>query len=308
MSATKFIIESKNHDIKVLTYNVSWESLESSKSLKLDMSHCALNNKSNECSDNIAQIICQYGINLITNTNTNTNKYIYDFICLQEIINTKNQWKYLENKINQLEPDFLSNYNIEYTEDLPAGIISLYNKNYYHLIYKFQGQLSNHDHRPWQILVFKEKIILINVHFPHLTYFQEDSLYIIKTNIEKIKNLLNLENLLDWKIIFCGDFNNQDPTQLQNFPFIFQSLNMQLYKEPKKLITCCVPHDFSTYNKSSDHIYSSFAQASLYETMDDKKYFIKGDLRIMSDHLPVFAIFPIDNDNFIKKYYINYLK
>ena len=214
----------------------------------------------------------------------------------------------MENKINQLEPDFLSNYNIEYTEDLPAGIISLYNKNYYRLIYKLQGQLANHDQRPWQILVFNEKIILINVHFPHLTSYQEEGFAIIKDNLEKIKHLLIMENLSEWKIIVGGDFNNEDPTQLMNFPLAFQSLNTLIYKEPRKLITCSVPHNFSTYNKASDHIFSSFAQASLYETLNNTENFIKGDLKIMSDHLPVFAIFPINKDVAVKKkYYINYL-
>ncbi len=308
--SNKYIIEPIDHDIKVLTYNVGWESLESFNSSKLDMSHCKESNiNQNKCTINIAHIICQLGINKISKPDC---KYLYDFVFLQEIVNSENQWACLEKEINKLEPDFLKNFNIEYTEDLPAGIITLYNKNYYHLIYKLQGKLLEHDlladHRPWQILVFEENIIVINIHFPHLVNYQEEALKILKHNIKKVKELVG-DKFSNYNFILGGDFNNGDPSQLQNFPLLLTEFKKLFYAEPTKLLTCCVPHDFPTYDKSFDHIYSSISQANFYQTLDKINSFTNGDLIMMSDHIPVFAIFKYNSINLksvAKKYLINY--
>jgi thioredoxin-related protein len=64
----------------------------------------------------------------------------------------------------------------------------LYNKKY-NLIYKLEGKLSSHDNRPYQILVFKENIININVHFPHFTFYQEEAVKIIKVNVDQHQDL-----------------------------------------------------------------------------------------------------------------------
>ncbi len=296
-----------NDKLRVMTYNISWELLESVDSGRLDMSHCKLSSASdNECSNNIAKIICQIGICKINSNES--NQQLYDFINLQEILNKKNQWVYLENKINQLEPTFLQNYNIEFTEDLPAGIITLYNKNKYNLIYKLDGKLSFSDNRPYQILVFKENIININVHFPHFSFKQEEALQILSCQLNKLKlvPLLAGIDFTEYKIIMSGDFNNNDPTQLMNFPLLLIGFGKTFYREPNKLVTCCSPHN---YNKSYDHIYYSDCQASEYKTLNDSEYFIKSNKKMMSDHLPVFAVFPIFpilDCSESRKYKINY--
>ncbi len=316
--SNKYTIEPKHHEIKVLSYNVSWESLESASSSKLDMTHCKeqdynpntnSNTKTNKCTSNIAHIISQLGINKISKPDC---KYLYDFVFLQEIVNSENQWACLEKEINKLEPEFLKNFNIEYTEDLPAGIITLYNKNYYHLIYKLQGKLSKNDlladHRPWQILVFEENIIVINVHFPHLVNYQEEALNILKHNIKKVKELIGI-NFSNYNFFLAGDFNNGDPSQLQNFPLLLVDFKKLFYIEPTKLLTCCVPNDFPTYDKSYDHIYSSISPAIFYHTLNQTETFSNSDLIMMSDHIPVFAIFKYNSINLksvTKKYQINY--
>ncbi len=297
-----------NGKLRVMTYNISWELLEGVDSGRLDMSHCAsaTNNTNNDCTINIAKIICQIGICKINLDKSET--YLYDFINLQEIVNKNNQWIYLKNQINQLDPTFLQNYNVEFTEDLPAGIITLYNKKY-NLIYKLEGKLSSHDNRPYQILVFKENIININVHFPHFTFYQEEAVKIITCQLNKLKFLVPDVDFSKCKIILSGDFNNNDPTQLMNFPLILNKFGKTFYREPNQLNTCCSPHNNSAYNKSYDHIFYSECQASQYQTLDESEYFIKSNKKIMSDHLPIFAIFPIfpilDRDD-SRKYKINY--
>ncbi len=132
-----------NNPIYVMTYNVSWESLESVNSGRLDMSHCKINDF-NQCTYNIAKIIGKIGIE-------KNNSNLFDFIGLQEINQSRNQWNILKKQIYSINPSLLNQMNTEFTNIGKAGIITLYNKKY-KLLSKQEGNLSfGNDMRPYHI-------------------------------------------------------------------------------------------------------------------------------------------------------------
>jgi len=275
-----------NNVIYVMTYNVSWESLESVNSGRLDMTHCKVKDI-NLCVDNIAQIIGKIGIK-------KNNSNLFDFIALKEINDSKNQWVSLQNKMNPL---LLSKMNVEFTKIGKAGIITMYDKKY-SLITKIEGNLSTgNDIRPYHILVFNQNIIFINLHMPHQK--QNESFKIIYNQIKKIIQIN--QKLINYKIIMGGDFNNNNPIEFKYYQKISQLFEIKLNQEPNKLTSCCTNISKSTYQKTYDHIFSNL-QYLTYYTLEPIDYFESNDKKMMSDHLPIFASF----NNIQKRYLIEY--
>lgn len=295
--------------IRILTYNLSWESLESVDSKRLDMSHCN-QNRENICRNNIAQIIHQMAWNnpydrVFSNQNNITP---IDFIFLQEVNSGSNQWTSLKNSLQIIDPNFLSNYQTIMTLVKPAGIITLFDKSKYNLISKIEGNLTdNSDARPFHILVFKENIICINIHMPHTNKKQDEAFDIIKNNLEKLKDL----DLKKFRFFIGGDFNNSEPEKLNGFKNLLKIFGKQFYPEKQKILSCCVPKDINFYTKSYDHIYDSESEPIIYETIPDIKKYLDSDKNIlMSDHLPIYGVYGSNNKNQINPifhiYKINY--
>jgi hypothetical protein len=133
--------------------------------------------------------------------------------------------------------------------------------------------------RPCLISIFNEGIIHINVHMPHSPLTDE---------LNKIKNALRNYDLSKYRVIFCGDFNHDTPETISEFNKI-----TTFNKEPYKLNTCCLPPS-NYYPNTYDHIYDNMTPATVYKTLDkaDSHQFYKSGRPYMSDHLPVFAVFP----------------
>jgi endonuclease/exonuclease/phosphatase family metal-dependent hydrolase len=242
--------------LKVMTYNVCWEALESAKG-NIDMSKCK-SSSINKCIINIRNII------------SNKIEDEYDFICLQEI--NSMQWKKLSKDM------ILDNYNMTLKEINPAGLITIYNKKHT-LLKKYSGNLidSNLDKRPYMILLFSNNIVLINLHMPHIK--QELSFEIVQNKLLKMAQYINKKTTF----IICGDFNNNQPLEIPTFYNLLKPFNRKINIEPKKINTCCIPND-KKYKLSYDHIFiSSNAKYIVYKTInktEKKKY--------MSDHIPLF--------------------
>lgn len=277
--------------IYVMTYNVSWESLEGVNSGRLNMSHCKKDGVNN-CSNNIAQIIC------LTSLSKN-NGILCDFIGLQEINQSINQWKYLKSQIKHLNPNFLKNYTKAYTQIGKAGIITLYNKKYT-LKFKIEGNLNNdNDIRPFHILIFDQNIIYINLHMPHNN--QENALEILQNNLSKIFLLFPEINFSGFDLIIGGDFNNNNPLDFENFKNLQKIIGKKILREKNKLLTCCSSKKTINYNRNYDHIFSNLVCTN-YNTLNSDEYFIDQSNNMnMSDHLPVFAVF-VQNINYLIEY------
>lgn len=260
--------------IRVMSYNVSWEALEGTKSNKLNMEHCMMGNI-NQCSNNIAKIIQQYGAN-------------HDFIALQEIQDTPKQWHQLKSNMQQT---FLDDYQTEFTTAIRSGLLTLYNKNKYHLTDKFDGSLPTNlnDSRSYQVLVFRENIILINVHMSHNYESLINSFKLLRLIINKI---IKKYKRNDFRVIFCGDFNYDDPSMVPEFQKILKRMSTNFQPEIMKLVTCCSNKTIKKYDKSSDHIFGNKSNSLIsYQTLTDYTNFISNGQIMMSDHLPVFAVF-----------------
>ena len=280
-----------NDLIKVMSYNVSWEALEGAKSRKLNMEQCIIDNV-NQCSNNIAKIIQQYGSD-------------YDFIALQEIQDTPNQWQQLKSNIQE---NFLNDYQLEFTTAGRSGLLTLYNKNKYRLMDKFDGSLPTNpnDSRSYQVLVFSENIILINVHMSHNYESLVNSFKLLRLIINKIIKKYSRNN---FRVIFCGDFNYNDPFMVPEFQKILKRMSTNFQPEttlsnreflPRKtisfnetkLLTCCSNKTAVKYDKSYDHIFCNQPNSLIsYQTLTDIDKFVLNGKIIMSDHLPVFALF-----------------
>ncbi len=250
-----------NHPIKVMSWNVCWEALEGAQSHNLDKTDCKVANI-NICAENIKKIIQQ------------KLDESYDIICLQEI--RQSQWE----NLNISTPS----HTVIFNDIKFAGIITII-KNDYNIENKLKGNLidPSYDIRPYTILVLSNNMILINVHFPHLTENQIDSIDTIKNQLEKLSNKINLNTAF----LICGDFNNNDPSLLPNFKFILP-YSFKFNKIKNKINTCYISDNHRMYKLSYDHIYSNLKNIN-YKTLNDDdlaKYQL-----FFSDHLPLFAEF-----------------
>jgi hypothetical protein len=239
--------------MNVLSYNVCWEALEGKK----QMGHCGTNPESNKCITNIRGII---------------TSNVWDLIALQEIKDSPIQWGILIS--NKKFNDFISNYETIFTRLGGGGITTLYNKNKYHKI----GYEYNSFRTGRSICMVElqnkstgEKIIFVNVHFPH-----QDVFSILKSELDLFKGGK------DWSshhIIIAGDFNDFYGNRLNTLGYGFSNVS-------KQIPTCCTSHG-TNYTGYFDNVFSNKGKVK-YDTINAKDY-IEGGLNYMSDHLPIFA-------------------
>jgi hypothetical protein len=300
----------------------------------INMGHCKIG-KSNKCMKNIAKIICEDGIREINNNGD--TKYLYDFIALQEINVNPNQWPQLENEINEIQPNFLKNYCHSSTRYLNGSIMTFYNINYYTLMKKIHGNFNTiNTSRVYEILIFYENIIYINLHAPPDNElkngdFKIDVINILNTKLDEVKTYLNGEfinsinigndpkigdvkvndtyknkldyfkgNLFDhYRIIISGDFNRDISVNEVN------QLHYNKFKKQPSLQTCCNPND-PTYPHRYDHILDNVDDKFEFKLIPNLDKYKLGTVN-MSDHLPVLGILkkrefnclPIDNTNIV---------
>lgn len=255
--------------ISLLTYNVCWEALEANKG-NIDMTWCKCNDK-NLCLKSIGDTI-----------NKLTKDGLIDFFCLQEIMENS-QWDNLKPRIKGLD-----HYKWKFCSPTQkSGIATFWNTKKYTLIDEKCGDLmdktiSNSTGRPYQILVFKEGFIVVNIHFPHIEQLFGNSLMPIinklKTKLGEISEFHNPS----FNTIIMGDFNTEDA------PNLISQIDSQrfFYKYLPSGATCCspIPHLGSiSHIWKSDLIFTTIAKPLEYIT-------IKSDTKYTSDHLPVLQI------------------
>jgi len=298
--------------IKVLTYNVNYQSLEG-KFIKPEHNNVNYNAK------NIAKII------------TSIEKDI-DIIALQEINYTNdNQWnnsllKYIE----FFDDNFLNKYKF-HKKDI--NIITLVNNEKYDVILNISANISDlPDKRPALTTYIvdkktKQDIIIFNLHTPHDSFkdkwkkIEKFIITSIKTIlIEKKNDLLN-----DPLFIICGDMNNDkgitNKEILEKINNIFDKYNkynqknninwknIKLDTNLNPINTCCYSDNF---NSTYDFIFSSNSIVNYNVLKQEDNEIInnkidKGKLNDIdieknifknaSDHLPVYATISLHKKN-----------
>lgn len=217
--------------IKILSYNISWESMSGSvKNWEL----CSNNTNPNDpkhnsvCVGNIAEVF-EYDLNL-------------DFITLQESTDFK--------KLIELSPQ-LKKMKYE-VHNSGLDVMTTFWKPKYKLVYTIKGEFEKN--RPWMATVFSCGICLINVHFGHYDTNEEyrkmeKMLFTIKEEISKKKSIIDVK-----RIIISGDFN-------YNIKDLGDSKNnitingTKFYYHPKHILTCCIKR-----RKHNDHVIDSMTR------------------------------------------------
>jgi len=153
--------------IKIISYNISWESMTGKKK---EWALCSNNtNKSHPrhysvCVGNVA--------NVFKNNSA-------DFILLQEAEN----YKMLIEHVSHLK---MMNYEMH--ESSKDKLITFWNKKY-KLARIMQDEFE--PGRPWMAILFTNGLCIVNVHFGH--YSREQEIIILNQLLKKIKKMLNNE-------------------------------------------------------------------------------------------------------------------
>jgi len=248
------------NNIKVFTWNLCWESMKGSKSKHLNMEKCiSINNKINNCKIKTLEILQQV-LNLKT-----------DLISLQEYDISNDLYKL--NNIND--------YNIINGKSDKETGISLFRKDKFSYIRHEFGDLCSENMGRVYVLIEllnkinNEKIIFINVHFPH-----EDRPFkgARKKAEEKMKNLIS--KFKDHRIIIAGD-HNYEYTEDSYEKFIGRTF----YIDKDSKSTCCSTNISKLPQLKYDIILDSKDKNIKFEFLNNPIY----KNIYVSDHLPFFA-------------------
>jgi exonuclease III len=326
--------------MRILQYNVSWESLQA-VSATIDMRHCKVCTSTsttgagadtscrNQCALNIGRVIAESGA---------------DVICLQEIRRSNAaQWASLTSAIELVDPAFFTKYDVYASEPGPvAGIATLVRKDQFTLVQELKGDLltpatdirpgfsltplfslfstlekplAERTGRPYLITVFRENLIVVNLHFPQ-AYEMRKHASGLMNDVNALLRTLPQFTLPRYNIIMCGDFNYEVQ------PFAFLALRgsgkrfheSQLPRE-ERTYTCCDPgmDGAHPYTWNSDLVFTTIGpprmssltpeqrvqftdvvstpRASLTATeqqfVSPTQDVVKVEKRFMSDHMPV---------------------
>lgn len=247
----------KNNKIKILTYNISWESMTGSKK---DWYLCS-NNKDNKhprhfniCVNNIGNVI---------------KKNPTDFICLQEAIN----YDLLIKDVPHLKKMKF----IEHNSGLDK-MVTFWNDKKFTLLDKKQGEFENG--RPYLALFFKENLCLVNVHFGH---------YSNRGEINKMNHMITSLELDKYynqgnRIIIAGDFNNdiKNLCKKNGQKYKLQLKNIDFYVNNKRVRTC-----YGKRNTHFDHVIDTM-NTPIEICVPDVNY-------LASDHKPFIATLQYSN-------------
>jgi len=297
----------KSKNLTIMSYNLCHEIF--SGKVGIDMTHCNQSGD-NVCISNIIEVICKKSRKIL-------NSDDIDFMCFQEI--TLEQWTAnFVPKINP--PDSLKNYNIYETKFNHAGVVTLVHKKH-NIVSKLDFKFNDTDIRPFQILIL-DNIILINAHMGHkgsIDDYNTDISNALNEAYNKIKTFYNNSDedaklaCESYKIIITGDFNKRfDDTSNLKFKLNTDKFIGTMYED--KLLyfddptskqvsgTCC--HGGKGSTMANENSYSNIYDHICDNVVPNKnKYYtlslsdIRNYKNNISDHLPIFAILPLDKPN-----------
>lgn len=257
IAITKNKISKKQEKIKVLTYNISWESMTGAKdtwmlcSNKDDPEHPRHHSK---CVGNIGDVIEENPV---------------DFICLQEAANFKSLIKHSLNLAK------MSYYQHNSGLD---DMVTFWDSKKYKLVKTKKGEFE--EGRPYLATYFKSGLCVINVHFGHYTDAGEIKHLARMISELKLKDYIEEGN----RVIIAGDFNNNIKNLavdvaggIGNGKKLCLDLeDVKFWVNSRHLLTCCLKR-----RKHNDHVIDSLAEPS--------KVFIPDVHFMASDHKPVIA-------------------
>lgn len=229
----KKLLLSNSNSIKILSYNISWESMSGAvKSWGLCSNNTNPNNPKHNsvCVGNIAEAF----------------KQDLDFVTLQESTDFK--------KLIELSPQLKKMKYEVHSSGL--DVMTTFWKPKYKLLDTIKGEFEKG--RPWMATVFNDEydsiICLINVHFGHYDDNEEyrkmeNMLFTIKEEIRKKEFSKEVK-----RYIISGDFN-YNIKDFGDSNKIIRINGTKFYYHPKHILTCCIKR-----RKHNDHIIDSMAR------------------------------------------------
>jgi len=197
----------------------------------------------------------------------------YDFVALQE----GSRWDVLQDQTGPA----LQHLKALYFDQGPETHVTLYNDKKYKLRHRIDGGFENNG-RPFQILVFEERLIFINLHNAH----HSDRTTVerkLSLSLRKTLSAEEINAIKEFRIIMAGDFNDPKKVLVELQPFFHAGIltKVSISNPP---ISCCsnrIPWDG---HKPGDYILDSVTPISIQVP--------KGYDRTAphSDHLPVLGI------------------
>ena len=282
------------NNIKVMTYNVSWEALESKNSRTALRRYCINTKKSriqNKCTEGIVEIIA--------------DRAPLDFIFLQEIrLDNPNQYNLFMNTMKESGLGHM--YGVGTTLNPPAGIITMYDGTKYKYVESKQGDFltdatsTGGRGRPYLFTIFQNInnnriFITINLHAPH----RGEVIRRLKLEAvsEPIKQILAeyRQRYPNSMVIIGGDYNERFDNENRNtYRSVFGEQLNGFNEHPA---TCCdASGEDGQYVDHFDQL--AVSQPYYIKYIDvDADYYNKfrldgrsGGRAFMSDHLPVTAV------------------
>jgi hypothetical protein len=237
-----------NDNIKIFSYNISWESM-SGKIPTWEL----CNVKDDKLKNHPRHYsVCNNNISGVIENNAS------DFVLLQEATDYE---KLLKQSSRLQKMKF-----IKHNSDLDV-IITFWNSKKYKLLHILPGAFEKN--RPWLATYFNNGLVVINVHFGH--YSNEKEQYHLNNIISKIYDNINIINNNGHnkhnrstgsngskkvkyeikRIIIGGDFNFDIKTMGNQLKIN----NTIFYYHPKHILTCCIRR-----NKHYDHVIDTKSQ------------------------------------------------
>jgi hypothetical protein len=265
------------NSINLLSWNISWGSMmgnEGNKTAKKLVKYCKTKSLKGYtwCLNNVVEFLKE-----------TTNSF--DFLCFQEASNIKIIYKKLNTKNKSLLLDEYGPFKI--------SIATIYNKNKYKLIKKYNNSSLDEKGRPIQIFLFKiigydNYLILINLHAPHSN--------IKKTILNHTNKFINeclpiIKNNL-FGVIACGDWNDNNYNYWNNI-LINKNKKLVLSSNIKPPRTCCTNNIRKSHSEKYYGDYILINNNTLeyiknnYLIKSNKINLFNGKKYPTSDHLPI---------------------
>jgi endonuclease/exonuclease/phosphatase family metal-dependent hydrolase len=248
-SITKLQQKPTTKPIKIISYNLSWESMTGKEP------NWVL------CSNNTDPLNPRHNSVCVSNIATVLEDNLADFILLQEADNYNNLLE---------ESHRLKQMGYEFHESDMDKMVTFWNKKYKPVkIIRDEFEKG----RPWMAILYTNGWCVVNVHFGH--YTREEEIMKLNQLVRKIKKEVNKSQSGGYKrIIIGGDFNHNIKKLGQDGKMLLD--DVIFYYHPKHILTCCINR-----NVHYDHVIDT--QSPLLDiTIPPVAY-------MASDHKPILA-------------------
>jgi|GEM_PF-2124595 len=261
-------------ELLVLSYNICWQCMTNTpagtaKNLGEACVYSDLNYPTTVCAERMGKFI--------ETIPGNSGVVNYDFVGLQEA----SKWQ----SILKLAPNTLGKMEFETSQSGHEMMVTFYDPKYT-LLQAIKGEFESG--RPFQVLIFKENIIFINLHNNHKYNMNHIQGSLSQSLTDNLHKNIDIRDLVNSRIIVVGDFNFGGNDEIAIKPFAGTIVQTESWLR-NPAISCCdeyVPSIKDPWEgyRSGDFIFDSKGIAiPIRPTGYDST-------STQSDHIPVISL------------------